>query len=93
MSKLEELQNLINTLFEKAEDKSVIEQVGAVNSKINELKQESDQSTTQYKQLLDQYKDVVIHSGSATKPQNEVNGNPFDADKALMDALTKFTTK
>lgn len=95
MSKTDELRNFVSKLFEQATDKHIIEQVGAVTSKIDEIEQEQTAKQEEYNTLLKDYKDVVVHQ--SFKPNKAETGatipNAFNNEEAFMSALEANFTK
>lgn len=91
MSKTEELRNYISQLFQASTDKTVIEKAAVVNNKIDELEAENKASQESYNKLLNDYKDVVLHS--SFKPVNQadkgadLSSTSFDPAKQLQAAL------
>lgn len=91
MSKTEELRNYISQLFQASTDKAVIEKAAVVNNKIDELEAENKASQESYNKLLNDYKDVVLHS--SFKPVNQadkgadLSSTSFDPEKQLKAAL------
>lgn len=91
MSKTEELRNYISQLFQASTDKTVIEKAAVVNNKIDELEAENKASKESYDKLLNDYKDVVLHS--SFKPVNQadkgadLSSTSFDPAKQLQAAL------
>lgn len=91
MSKTEELRNYISQLFQASTDKTVIEKAAVVNNKIDELEAENKASKESYDKLLNDYKDVVLHS--SFKPVNQadkgadLSSTSFDPEKQLKAAL------
>lgn len=91
MSKTEELRNYISQLFQASTDKAVIEKAAVVNNKIDELEAENKASKESYDKLLNDYKDVVLHS--SFKPVNQadkgadLSSTSFDPAKQLQAAL------
>lgn len=86
-SKLDELRGLISDLFDNAEDQEIIKQVGAVNAKLDEMQVEQSQAAADYKSLLDDYKDSVLHGGYKTQKHTEDPVAEWDADKAFREAF------
>lgn len=68
MATLEELRKHIADLFAAAEDKNIISQAAVVSNKIDELEAEQNKEKENYNKLLNDYKDVVLHS--SFKPLN-----------------------
>lgn len=68
MATLEELRKHIADLFAAAEDKNIISQAAVVSNKIDELEEEQKKEKENYNKLLNDYKDVVLHS--SFKPLN-----------------------
>ena len=97
MSKLDELRKYMSNLFAAAEDKDTISKFAVVSKQIDDIEAETKASEESYKKLVDDYKDVVIHSSS--KPLNSgdkgaaLPTGSFDADKAFMDALNSANKK
>lgn len=92
MATLEELRKHIADLFAAAEDKNIISQAAVVSNKIDELEAEQNREKENYNKLLNDYKDVVLHS--SFKPLNNSDtgaaapiSNSFDETKAFEDAL------
>ena len=91
MSKTEELRNYISQLFQASTDKAVIEKAAVVNNKIDELEAENKASKESYDKLLNDYKDVVLHT--SFKPVNQadkgadLSSTSFDPAKQLQAAL------
>lgn len=92
MATLEELRKHIADLFAAAEDKNIISQAAVVSNKIDELEAEQNKQKENYNKLLNDYKDVVLHS--SFKPLNNSDtgaaaplSDSFDATKAFEDAL------
>ena len=89
---LEVISEVFSYVKKKCEDKlySIIKQ-------IDDIEAETKASEESYKKLLDDYKDVVIHSSA--KPLNSgdkgaaLPTGSFDADKAFMDALNSANKK
>ena len=91
MSKTEELRNYIAELFQASADKTVIEKAAVVTNKIDEIEAENKASQESYNKLLNDYKDVVLHS--SFKPANQadkgadLSSTSFDPAKQLQAAL------
>lgn len=91
MSKTEELRNYISDLFKASTDKTVIEKAAVVTNKIDEIEAENKASQESYNKLLNDYKDVVLHS--SFKPANQadkgadLSSTSFDPAKQLQAAL------
>lgn len=97
MSKLDELREHVAKLFANATDKSVIEQAAVVSNKIDEIAVEQKQQTDDYSKLLNDYKDVVIHS--SFKPLNssdkgaDIPMTSFNETEAFESALKSVMEK
>jgi len=96
MTKLEELKNYVADLFSAATDKTTIEKSAIVQQKIEEVEKEQTKLSSDYAELLKDYKEALIHT--SFKPQdNEHNPggvpNSFDPDAAFqkffIDAANK----
>lgn len=96
MSKLDELRNYVAKLFENATDQETIKQVGAVSSKIDEIASEQEKQENDYKSLLNDYKDVVIHqSYKPNKGSGDMADAPtaFNAEDAFFKAISENVGK
>jgi len=95
MSKLDELKSIVANLFEAATDKDQISQISAVKSKVDEVALEQEKAANDYKELLKDYKDVVVHSSYTPKTNEVIGDGPsiFDANQALEDVLKQFDGK
>ena len=89
MATLEELRKHIADLFAAAEDKNIISQAAVVSNKIDELEAEQNKEKENYNKLLNDYKDVVLHS--SFKPLNNSDtgaaapiSNSFDETKVIL---------
>lgn len=94
MGKLEELKKFVAEAFDAATDKAVIEKGAVINQKIEELEAEQKQKDDDYKSLLKDYKDVVLHPGiskdaTGSKP-TELHNLDSILDKALRDTVAKY---
>lgn len=85
MNKLEELKNYVAELFSAATDKTTIEKSAVVNQKIEEIQAEQQQLSSDYQNLLKDYKDVVLHSSFKPSTEDNSGGIPgnFDPDAAF----------
>ncbi len=85
MSKLQELQQLVAEMFQSCEDKETIQKAAVVNNKMDEAIAEEEKRQSDYKQLLNDYKDVVLHSGFKAvpnrAPETQITGGTFDGDE------------
>lgn len=95
MDKLEELKKYVADLFGAATDKQIIEKSAVVSQKIEEVEQEQTQLRSDYQKLLNDYKDVVLHTSFKPSDGDNSGGVPgsFDPDAAFkqffIDAANK----
>lgn len=95
MDKLEELKKYVADLFGAATDKTIIEKSAVVSQKIEEVEQEQTQLRSDYQKLLNDYKDVVLHTSFKPTEGDNSGGVPgsFDPDAAFqkffIDAANK----
>lgn len=85
-SKIETLKSLVAEMFDKAEDKSVIEQLTAINKAADEVAEEHDKLSADYKELLTDYKEVITHTSfndKANQPKDQLGGTPASFEDAL----------
>ena len=61
---MDELKSSINSLFGKSTDAETLKSLGAINKALEEASAEMEKKDNDYKMLLDDYKDVVIHSST-----------------------------
>ena len=83
---IDELKSSINSLFEKSTDAETLKSLGAINKALDEASAEMEKKDNDYKLLLDDYKDVVIHSSTPAtgKPASDIK-KPVSFEDALLD--------
>lgn len=98
MSKLEELRNYINELFEAATDKSMIQKAAVVTNKLDEAMAEQKAAQDDYNNLFKDYKDAVLHQ--SYKPESMADtgaDNPsvsyFDSNKVFEEIMLNAMDK
>lgn len=72
MSKLDELRKLCEQAFEGAEDKKTIEMYALLNNKLSEVEAERTAMVQENKELLNNYKDIVLHGVSKEAPKADI---------------------
>lgn len=84
-NKLEELKQFVAQLFDAATDKTIIEKSAVVNQKIEEIAKEQEQKEQDYRELLKDYKDAVLHTSFKPNPGDNSGGVPgsFDPEAAF----------
>lgn len=84
-NKLEELKQFVANLFDAATDKTIIEKSAVVNQKIEEIAKEQDEREKEYRELLRDYKDAVLHTSFKPNPGDNSGGVPgsFDPEAAF----------
>lgn len=89
MTKLEELRNYISDLFQSSQDENVIKQAAVVNDRLEQSIKDDEEKDKKYNNLLNDYKEVVIHSSfksnnsfekSATQAQGFFDEEAFDKE-------------
>ena len=70
--KLEDLRKQVSALFAAAEDKTTIENVAKLNQTIDDVEKEHTELMEKHKELLNSYKDAILHA--AYKPSEQ--GDP-----------------
>lgn len=85
MTKLEELRSFVSSMFDKCTDTEMIKQSAIIGQKINELEEEQTKQQSEYKELLTDYKDMVLHSSYKPKANETIgqqveDNKPFDFD-------------
>ena len=82
MNKLEELREHVAKLFGAATEPDIIKQSAVVEQKITEAQAEQTKLEDDYKKLLGDYKDVVLHTSFKPNPADQNGGVPgaFDPD-------------
>lgn len=85
MTKLDELKNYMAELFAAATDKTTIEKAAIVNKKMEEVEQEVVKKDEDYHKLLNDYKEVILHTSFKPGEADNQSGVPatFDADAAF----------
>ena len=88
MTRLDELKELIKTMFENSTDTDAIKQSAVVMNKLTEVEAENTKQQEDYKSLLNDYKDAVLHTSVKTENASTepVELREFDAD----DYTAKF---
>ena len=91
MNNVEKLQEQLKALLDSATDKAQIEQIGAINQTIEAVKTDTTALQTENKEILNDYKDLIKHTGFKQKEDVEPRGQA----EALTfeDALEKFMNK
>lgn len=80
LDKLEELKQFVAQLFDAATDKTIIEKSAVVNQKIEEIAQEQELKEKDYRELLKDYKDAVLHTSFKPNPGDNSGGVPGSFD-------------
>lgn len=86
MDKLEELKKYVADLFSAATDKTIIEKSAVVSQKIEEVEQEQTKLGSDYQKLLNDYKDVILHTSFKPAAGEDTSGGvpgSFDPDAAF----------
>lgn len=92
MGKLDELRKIVGDLFEKAEDKTVIEQAAIVSNKLDEVQKEQEELIMKNGELLKSYKDLVLHTSFKEAPP--AGNNPAASGTvSFEEMLNKFINK
>lgn len=68
-SKLQELKQLVQEMFNQVEDREQIEQSAKLNQKIIEVEQEQESRQKDYQDLLHDYKEVICHTSFSSNGQ------------------------
>lgn len=89
MSKLEQLKNLVATLFENATEKQDIERLAKVNNSIAEVEKEQEELTAKNAELITSYKELVKHTSFKEQPKF-TETQPSKQAPSLEDALKTF---
>lgn len=84
MDKITELRNIVADLFSAATDKTTIEKSAVFNQKLNELEADTKAKEKEYKDLLKDYKEIVVHTSFKDKHEDSAipetktfDGNDF----------------
>lgn len=85
MTQLDELKQFVAQLFDAATDKTIIEKSAVVNQKIDEIAKEQETKDKEYRELLKDYKDAVLHTSFKPNPGDNSGGVPgsFDPEAAF----------
>lgn len=87
MSKLDELKSMVADLFANATEKEQIEKAAVVNNKISEVEAEQTALLDKNKELLDSYREVVLHT--SVKP-NATSDQPAGKAVTFEDSLSDW---
>ena len=68
MGKLSDLRKLVSELFSTATEKTTIEKAAVVSNKIDELENEQNELIRKHSELLESYKDVIMHTSFKDAP-------------------------
>lgn len=93
MSKLEELRKIISEMFQKATDEETIRKSAVVAQKLDEAEEESKQSSEKYDKLLNDYKDVVLHSSFKSDSAVDLGDSPKKTSLSMDDFLEGWKSK
>lgn len=87
-SKLEQLRNMVATMFEKAEEKGQIENLAKLNNVIDEVEKEQNELTSKNGELIKSYKELIKHTSFKEKP--DVDSHPTAVPPSLEESLNEF---
>lgn len=92
MTKLEELRQLVATMFEGATDKEQIEQLATLNNSIDAVAKEETAMVEKNAELIKSYKDLVKHTSFSTgdKPSDGLSGTKVSIDDAIKAAMANL---
>lgn len=74
MNNFEKLEEQLKALLDTATDKTQIEKIGAINQTIEAVKTDTTALQKENKEILDDYKDLVKHTGFKQKEDVEPRG-------------------
>lgn len=91
--KIEELKKLVADSFKEVSSKEEIETIARINAKIEECAAEQKKLEDDNRDLLNSYKEVVLHT--SVKPNPNINtgaptGNEVDFDTMLSDFINNI---
>ena len=89
MTKLEELRQMVATMFENATQKEDIENLAKVNNAISAVEEENKQLTEKNVELIQSYKELVKHTSFKEQPK-AVETQPTGQAPSLEEELSKF---
>lgn len=92
MTNLEQLRQLVATMFDGAQDKEQIEQLATLNNSIDAVQREQDELVDKNAELIKSYKDLVKHTSFSTgdKPVDGLSGATVSIDDAIAAAMAKL---
>lgn len=91
MSKLDELKKLVAESFKDTSDVTAIQNAAKINAKIDEIGAEEQEMLKKQKELLDSYKEVVLHTSVKPNPNVPDAGSSAGANVTLEGFLDTWT--
>lgn len=89
MNSYQKIKDQIKKMFDESTDKTVIEQVGALNSLVDNAEEEHKALKKENKELLDDYKEALHHSSfqpNGTEDPTQQD-KPVSIESCLYDVL------
>ena len=92
MKQIDEVKTSINDLFKSVNDPEVLKKLGSFNKTCDDANTEVEKKDNDYKALLNDYKDVVIHSSTPATAKSDVKASSNNAPD-FNEMLNEFITK
>ena len=85
MGRLDELRKMVSDLFAEADKKEVIEKAALVSNKIDEVAKEQELLINKNGELLNSYKELVLHTSFNDAPS--AGNNPASSSTLSFDDM------
>lgn len=93
-SKLEALKKIVSEMFEKAEDKTTLDNLSNINNAVEEAEKEQADLVAKHAELLSSYKELVKHQAfkptPGKQPEEPVGGEPVTFESALSNFMANI---
>ena len=89
MGALEKLKNIVNESFKESTDTESVKKLALIQSAITDVENEEKQKDEDTKQLVKDYKDLLMKQGTEEKPKDETTptGKEPDFNAMLSEAI------
>ena len=89
MGALEKLKNIVNESFKESTDTESVKKLALIQNAITEVENEEKQKDEDTKQLVKDYKDLLMKQGTEEKPKDETipSGKEPDFNTMLNEAI------
>lgn len=93
VSKLQELRTLVANFTKESTDEKTIGQSAVIAAKMDELEAENNDQQKRYEDLLNRYKDAVIHSSFQSQSAGDLGAARQGTPKTVEEFLAGWKKK